>query len=248
MKAYIQSRGGMPRGMSQYTAWLGFRNMGFETVPFETVDDLGACNREDVVVGGLGVVRARLRSLGVDASEIDYPEELRPFLGRGLWKTTIDHVSTEVGTWPLFVKPAEGKRFTGCVVAGTRDLIGKGCCGEDFPVICSEVVDFVSEYRCFVRRGGILDVRRYRGDWSKAPSRAVVERAIAAYDNAPAGYTADFGVTSDGRALLVEVNDGYSLGPYGLWPELYAQLLSARWAQMVGTDDPCDFGVPVPRM
>lgn len=46
----------------------------------------------------------------------------------------------------------------------------------------------------------------------------------------------------------MEANDGYSLGPYGLWPELYAQLLSARWAQMVGTDDPCDFGVPVPRM
>ncbi|MCI6682015.1 MAG: ATP-grasp domain-containing protein [Parafannyhessea umbonata] len=111
-----------------------------------------------MVVGGLGVVRARLLSLGVDASEIDYPEELRPFLGRRLWKTTVDHVSTEVGTWPLFVKPVEGKRFTGCVVADTRDLIGKGCCGEDFPVICSEVVDFVSEYRCFVRRGG--DPRR----------------------------------------------------------------------------------------
>lgn len=31
MKACIQSRSGMPRGMSQYTAWLGFKNMGFET-------------------------------------------------------------------------------------------------------------------------------------------------------------------------------------------------------------------------
>lgn len=31
MKAYIQSRNGMPRGVSQYTAWLGFKNMGFET-------------------------------------------------------------------------------------------------------------------------------------------------------------------------------------------------------------------------
>ena len=154
-------------------------------------------------------------------------------------------MNTEVSSWPLFVKPVEGKRFTGCVVASTKDLVGKGCCGEDFPVICSEVVDFVSEYRCFVRHGEILDVRRYRGDWSKAPSREVVERAIAAYDSAPAGYAADFGVTSDGRTLLVEVNDGYSLGPYGLWPEPYAQLLSARWAQMVGTY-PCDFGVPVP--
>ena len=113
----------MPRGVSQYTAWLGFKNMGFETVPFETVDDLDACDREDVVVGGLGV----------DASEINYPEELRPFLGRRLWKTTIDHVNTEVSSWPLFVKPVEGKRFIGCVVASTKDHIGKGCCGGRLP-------------------------------------------------------------------------------------------------------------------
>ena len=204
--------------MSQYTAWLGFKNMGFETVLFETVDDPNACEREGVVVGGLGVVRARLRTLGIDTSEINYPEELRPFLGRRLWKTTIDHVNTEVGSWPLFVKPVEGKRFTGCVVASTKDLIGKGYCEEDFPVICSEVVDFVSEYRCFVRYGEILDVRHYRGDWAKAPNREVIERAIAAYVSAQAGYAADFGVTSDGRTLLVEVNDGYSLGPYSLWP------------------------------
>jgi len=47
--------------------------MGFETVPFETVDELGACDREDVVVGGLGIVRARLRSIGVITSELNYP-------------------------------------------------------------------------------------------------------------------------------------------------------------------------------
>lgn len=246
MRAYIQSKRGMPRGMSQYTAWLGFRNMGFETVPFENVYELSACERGDVVVGGLGVVRARLCSLGVDTSEINYPEELRPYLGRRLWRTTIDHVNTEVESWPLFVKPVEGKRFTGCVITSTKDLVGKGCCGEDFPVICSEVVNFVSEYRCFVKYGSILDVRHYRGDWSKAPDRMTVERAIASYTSAPAGYAADFGVTADGRTLLVEVNDGYSLGPYGLWPELYAQLLSARWAQMMGVEDPCDFGVAAP--
>ena len=77
------------------------------------------------------------------------------------------------------MKPVEGKRFTGCVVASTKDLIRKGCRGEDFPVIYSEVVDFVSEYRRFVKYGEILDVRHYRGDWSKAPSREVIEQAIA---------------------------------------------------------------------
>ena len=33
---------------------------------------------------------------------------------------------------------------------------------------------------------------------------------------------------------LVEVNDGYSLSPYGLESMEYAELLEARWLQLVG--------------
>lgn len=47
----------------------------------------------------------------------------------------------------------------------------------------------------------------------------------------------DFGVTEDGRTILIEVNDGYSLGAYGLEPTLYTRLLTARWAELNGTDD-----------
>ena len=64
---------------------------------------------------------------------------------------------------------------------------------------------------------------------------------VDASGDAPAGYAADFGVTGDGRTLLVEINDGYSLGCYGLQHNLYAQLLSARWAELVGTEDECNF-------
>ena len=48
-------------------------------------------------------------------------------------------------------------------------------------------------------------------------------------------------MTGDGRTLLVEINDGYSRGCYGLPPNLYAQLLSARWAELVGTEDEYNF-------
>ena len=33
------------------------------------------------------------------------------------------------------------------------------------------------------------------------------------------------------------MNDGYSLGFYGLEPTLYASLLAARWAEQNGTTD-----------
>ena len=49
------------------------------------------------------------------------------------------------------------------------------------------------------------------------------------------------GVTDTGESILIEINDGYSLGAYGLQSVQYAQLLSARWAELTGTEDECDF-------
>ncbi len=57
------------------------------------------------------------------------------------------------------------------------------------------------------------------------------------YRDAPAGYGIDFGVTADRQTLLVEVNDGYALGCYGLQHDLYAQLLSARWSERMGVEN-----------
>ena len=67
--------------------------------------------------------------------------------------------------------------------------------------------------------------------------RKVIDAAVKAFPNMPAGCALDFGVTDDGRTLLIEMNDGYSLGTYGLEATLYARLLTARWAELNGTED-----------
>lgn len=88
-----------------------------------------------------------------------------------------------------------------------------------------------------MRYGEILDVRPYKGDWRLHFDPSTIESAVKEYRDAPAGYGIDFGVTADRRTLLVEVNDGYALGCYGLQHDLYAQLLSARWSELVGVED-----------
>lgn len=57
----------------------------------------------------------------------------------------------------------------------------------------------------------------------------------------PAGYAIDFGRTADGRFLVVEVNEGYSIGSYGLFYIDYAKLISARWAEITQQIDLCNF-------
>ena len=51
----------------------------------------------------------------------------------------------------------------------------------------------------------------------------------------------DIGVTNDGRTLLIECNDAYSLGSYGLEDYKYAKLLSARWSQLLDREDVFDY-------
>lgn len=103
--------------------------------------------------------------------------------------------------------------------------------------IVSPVVDFKSEYRVFVRYGQILDMKHYWGDPLMFPDSKVIQRAIKDYTSAPDAYGIDFGVTKDGRTLLIEVNDAWALGCYGLESHLYAKFLLTRWTQLTDTPD-----------
>jgi len=53
------------------------------------------------------------------------------------------------------------------------------------------------------------------------------------FTGAPVAYSLDFGVTEDGRTLLVEANDFYFLGCYGLSPLSYALAIADRWKEIV---------------
>lgn len=244
MKVYIQSdKNQIPHNYNFMNAYQGFREMGFEIVRFCDKEKLRESDREDVVVGYVDTVRERLYDFGFLTPEIDYPDELQKYLGRKIRKTTMNEVSDDPTKWPVFVKPIEDKQFTGVVVHSPKDLIGCGIPGVNQDVYCSEVVDFAAEWRCFVRYGKILSVRPYKGDWRKQYDHRVIENALKDFSSAPAGYAADFGITHDGRTLLVEINDGYSLGCYGLLHIDYAKLLSARWAELTSTKDECAFDI-----
>ena len=244
MTVYIRSReDGIPYNCNMMNAYCGFREMGFEIRTFHNNEVLCESRREDVVVGCVDVVRSRLYDFGITAPDVDYPDELRKYLGRRIWTAKMSEINNDPDKWPVFIKPVEEKQFTGVVVRSAKDLIGCGIAGVDQDILCSEVVDIVAEWRVFVRYGKILDVRPYRGDWRKHFDPGVIENAVNDYMNAPAGYSADFGLTADGRTLLIEVNDGYALGCYGLFYIDYAKLLSARWAELTGTGDECAFDI-----
>lgn len=231
---------------STYAAFYGFSLMGAEIVFFDAKEGPPeGLLRSDIIVGWIGNVKKGLINLGIEPpKELDYPESLRKYLGRNVWESTLHTIHNNPDTWPVFVKPKLGKQFTGKLITKLGDMIGLGS-QDDREIWCSDPMDFKSEWRTFVRYGEMLDSRCYKGDFRVSPDWSVVQEAIQAYTEQPASFTMDVGpvLQHDGtyKTHIVEVNDGYAMGGYGLFPTQYAKMISARWCEMVGIPDEIQF-------
>lgn len=237
-KAYVRFLGGLPNNQNTYAAADGFNQVGVDVVPFRDIkeingfDDLG---ESAMVVGNIGDVLAALDKVGIPRPiEVDYPAHLGWMLGRSVKRMEIEEVRR--GSERVFVKPVTQKLFTG-LVWSPDDPMSRLVLAPyeyDTPVLVSGIVDFVSEYRCFVKKHTLIGVKHYKGDWSKTPSPQILSTAIAQGRGIMSdAYAIDLGVTSDGQTLLVEVNEGYALGCYGLSSIVYARFLETRWEQFV---------------
>lgn len=98
----------------------------------------------------------------------------------------------------------------------------------------TDAVEFGSDYRVFIIHRESIGCRHYKGEIRLFPDFGTVDAAIEKFTGGPAAYAMDFGVNRDGRTLLVEVNDGYALGCYGLSETRYAKVLEARWREWTG--------------
>lgn len=229
-------------------AVFGFREMGAEIVKYHLIDDIyDIVTENDIVIDYIDQTQTILRKFGVVPVCQDYPDELKRFMGRNIWKDTIDSINANPNKWGVFVKPVRDKAFTGHVINSPKDLVGCGNCHENYEVLCCDVIDIKREWRGFMTYDELVDIRPYRGDYHYHFDSDVVDQVIEAFKtipNRPMGCSIDFAVIEkDGKqqTVFLEMNDGYALGNYGLEPLKYAKLLSARWAQLLGREDEFDF-------
>lgn len=98
MRAYIQTdKHGEFYNVNAFIANKGFKYFGYEVIKYFDVDSIIDTNPEDILVGGIGNVRKRLKNVDVDLdlAGIDYPQDLRKYLKREIWKSTLDELLSE---------------------------------------------------------------------------------------------------------------------------------------------------------
>ena len=251
MRAWVEEVPNKPEvflNLVQSAHWFGLR--GYEVVRFKHAeinegrldDDLLNRPNESVVRGVVGTVRAALVRAGRPAApNIDLPSELSPWFGRKVGVSTLGAIRAAV-EMPIFkpchIKPLEHhKLFTGRVVSAFRDLISTASLSDEIPVLVQGCVSFRSEWRVCVLRDQILHAGFYRGDPLGFPDPDVIRSALSAFKDRPIAFAMDWGLTDSGETILVEVNDGYSLGNYGLGGAGYTAMIEARWRELMGLED-----------
>ena len=221
---------------------LGFQVKGYNSQEKNWCKKVGVA-KETPVRGSVQSVRAALRYLGVpEPKNVDIPNELMEFAGRKIWHSTVGEVQKKAAA-KVFVKPLDfQKDFSGHTVYDGWSSILSGL-PKNYRLLCQEVVNLTEEFRCYVVEGKIVGIRSVgiRSVEDSSPSltpreHALIGEMLKAYKNQPAGFCLDVARKVTGHSkqpVLVETNEGFSCGNYGIDHAKFAQMIKARWDELV---------------
>lgn len=247
--AYLEKAGDEWLDDFVYIARQALIERGYKIIPFDGSDmENSLLNKvfvpeEDLIIGSVEATIAYFNKCGIAIPKsISYPDELKKYLGRNIIETTFGELGDD---YPYFVKPSnQVKLFTGDVVEKKEHLgylIDSGA-KKDTPVFKSTLIDFASEYRCFITNGEIKGIQYYQGDFKLYPDTFIIQGMVDAYTDCPSAYTLDVGVvkvmSNNGKFIyhyttLVEVNDMWAIGSYGFNGKDYVLMCARRMKEII---------------
>lgn len=230
MKALVYGKE-MPYSVDCSIAFHGLENLEFEIT---LTNNWLAFNKEefeqfDVCVGGVDICRFALSKMQIKDYDIPcYPSQLNSYLDREI------QIIKAKDIYKLkeakFIKPVRPKRFTGFTTNNKDRLLYLMNIDDDEQIYVSDIVHFESEWRVYVEDNKIKSIHYYQGDPTVFPNVKRINNMLESFDG-PCCYALDVGELN-GHTSLVEFNDFYSLGNYGLFPEDYARMLIRRWKEL----------------
>jgi hypothetical protein len=168
-------------------------------------------------------------SLGREVKPDYFPEWMKDHIYRKIWYED---------KWPLgtkvFIKPSDRhKRFIGFITTGTYAKKKRP------PYVCSEIVDFINEWRYYITNGKVVACEWYWGKNENAPKFDLYISGIKILKGWSG--TLDMGLIRRshkqdmfqwGDFALIEAHPPFACGWYGKDTETYLQWLIDGWIYM----------------
>lgn len=216
-----------------FSAYLGFKQSG-RVIKFFTNPEEINYQPHDVVVGSVQDSHYIFKKIGVTPPNFYIPSGSESWAGRTIERSNIKEVKRRKSTKErFFVKPINTKEFPAQIVDSLPLITYRDQhLNDEMECWTSEIINFVTEYRVFIIEKEIVGCQYYCGDFSVFPNWESIKDAINAIKHQPLGWCIDFGIDDTGRTLLIEANDGYAIGDYGLYPSTYSKLLEKRWKEL----------------
>ena len=218
-----------------YSAKMGAEQLGIDTKVFEDSTEVPG-DKTNILVGSVEMLS---KWLSINQFNVPTPipsHVCNSFMGRPTHIRPMSNAYDLVEKGPIFVKPAyEIKAFTGFVAtdACMLEVFSQNYQGD---VMIQPVIDIVSEYRCYISNDKIVGLKHYDGDPLAFPNPTTIidciKESLQHIDYH--SFVLDFGVLADGKTILVEANDAWAIGNYGLDPQKYYLFIRDRWLQLTG--------------
>jgi hypothetical protein len=238
LQAFIEIKDKLPLNTDIMCAAEGFEQLGYIVRTFEKTDIITEKFRllypTCPFVGGFDTMKKLFTFLNVLPPAIDFPPDLAK--GRRITQMSLQAAvdSFRYGGHPVFIKPVETKLFGGMLLKDFPNIHYFEPFLDANPLVwVSPEVKFISEWRGFVKKSELVDLRQYSGSFRVVPDLKDVDKMVENSGLAIAAYTLDIGVTEDLETLLVEANDFWAIGSYGLAPQTYAQMLADRYFEVL---------------
>ena len=206
---------------------LDIRLTSFEEVQSGKFDNL---IRSNVFIGSVEFMKEVFSRIG--KTDIRVPENSN----RQHLKMTLGEAKILSKSKSIFIKPFDIKLFTGFVLdqmvySSISDV------SDDTMVMVYDIFPspIKSEWRCYIGRDRIVDIRNYSGDIFTTPDEGYLESVISSNKGGlfPTSYTIDIGILENGDNVVIEHNDMWAIGNYGIDNYEYFSLLKSRYFEIV---------------
>lgn len=140
-----------------------------------------------------------------------------------------------------FIKPVEIKLFTGFVYDGCNYPSIQSLPNDTKIYVYEVLPKILSEWRIYVYRNRLTDSCFYSGNFRITPNYDWIDELIKVnkelIDPFPDTYVIDVGILENGEMTVIEYNDMWAIGNYGVPNDIYYSMLKERYFDIIRNHD-----------